>query len=312
MTVGRYALQWILLSGLLAGAAEAQNHAGFGTVAGSVRRLDIESPDGPAGTGAAGAKIILVNSQSGEMRSAVTDEHGEYGFREVPPGRYKLSADLAGFTSDGARDLEVIEAKTARGVIDLYVEIKDNPRLPRILLIGDSISIGYTFPVRTLLQGKANVHRIPDAVGTVRLLPNLERWLGNGKWDLIHFNCGLHDVLFANKEVFAPIDDYERNLKQIVKVLKGTGATLIWASTTPVPEGVRGRKNEDVIAYNAVARRLMAANGIPVDDLYSFALPQLNRIQKPSNVHFTAEGSRVLARRVVDAIQEELGRRTKN
>ena len=85
----------------------------------------------------------------------------------------------------------------------------------------------------------------------------------------------------------------KRNLKEIVKVLKGTGAALIWASTTPVPEGVRGRKNEEVIAYNAVARRLMAANGIPVDDLYSFALPQLNRIQRPGNVHFAAEGSRV-------------------
>src|SRR5690349_10757201 len=73
--------------------------------------------------------------------------------------------------------------------------IEDRPGLPRVLIIGDSISVGYTLPVRELLKDKANVHRIPVNGGpTIRGLANLDTWLGTGKWDVIHFNWGLHDV----------------------------------------------------------------------------------------------------------------------
>src|SRR5687768_13473590 len=69
-----------------------------------------------------------------------------------------------------------------------FTEIKDDAALPRVLLIGDSISIGYTLPTRTRLQGKANVHRIPVNGGpTIRGLESLDQWLGTAKWDVIHF-----------------------------------------------------------------------------------------------------------------------------
>ena len=70
-----------------------------------------------------------------------------------------------------------------------FVEIQDDPALPRVLLIGDSISIGYTLPTRALLAGKANVHRILTNGGpTPNGLEHLTEWLGSGKWDVIHFN----------------------------------------------------------------------------------------------------------------------------
>src|SRR5690349_10564102 len=69
--------------------------------------------------------------------------------------------------------------------------IPDKPGLPRVFIIGDSISMGYTAPVRELLMDKANVHRIPANGGpTIRTLENIEKWLGDGKWDVIHFNWG--------------------------------------------------------------------------------------------------------------------------
>ena len=75
--------------------------------------------------------------------------------------------------------------------------IRDVAGLPRVLLIGDSISIGYTLPTRELLKGKANVHRIPTNGGpTIRGLVQIDSWLGDGKWDVIHFNWGLHDLKF--------------------------------------------------------------------------------------------------------------------
>ena len=61
------------------------------------------------------------------------------------------------------------------------VEVKDDPALPRVLLIGDSISIGYTVPTRRLLEGKANVHRIPTNGGpTTRGLEHIGPDRGRG------------------------------------------------------------------------------------------------------------------------------------
>lgn len=190
--------------------------------------------------------------------------------------------------------------------------VEDVPGLPRVLLIGDSISIGYTLPVRELLKGKANVHRIPVNGGpTIRGLEQIEQWIGTGKWTLIHFNWGLHDLRTdAEGKHQVPLEDYQRNLRQLVERLNKTGARLMWASTTPVPDAKLNppRRNSDVVAYNMAARRIMEEKGIPTDDLYGFALPKLASIQRPANVHFTEEGSRVLAERVAEAILAELQR----
>ena len=60
-----------------------------------------------------------------------------------------------------------------------FREVQDVPGLPRVLLIGDSISIGYTEPVRAELTNKANVHRIPEnGASTLNGVKNLDNWLG--------------------------------------------------------------------------------------------------------------------------------------
>ncbi len=126
----------------------------------------------------------------------------------------------------------------AQDVRPVFAPIEDAPGLPRVLLIGDSISIGYTLPARALLAGAANVHRIPVNGGpTPRGVEQIDSWLGKGKWDVIHFNWGLHDLKYMSdgrKQV--ELDIYERNLERLVERLQATGAKLIWASTTPVPD----------------------------------------------------------------------------
>jgi acyl-CoA thioesterase-1 len=188
--------------------------------------------------------------------------------------------------------------------------IEDVAGLPRVLIIGDSISMGYTLPVRKLLAGKANVHRIPTNGGpTSRGVASLKNWLGEGKWDVIHFNWGLHDLKrMPDGKHQVPIEDYEKNLRTLVAQMKETGAKLIWCSTTPVPEGdlKPPRSNDDVIKYNEVAAKVMAENGIEIDDLYAFALPQLKDIQRPANVHFTSKGSDELAKQVAGVIEKAL------
>lgn len=191
-----------------------------------------------------------------------------------------------------------------------YREVQDTPGLPRVLLIGDSISIGYTEPVRVELQGKANVHRIPEnGAATLFALTNLDKWLGSAHWDVIHFNFGLHDLkLMDNGEHQVSLPDYKANLRTIVQRLQKTGARLIWATTTPVPNAdvKPPRRNADVIAYNETATKLMRDSGIAIDDLYALVNPRLGELQIPANVHFTPSGYNALGRQVGESILRAL------
>jgi len=207
----------------------------------------------------------------------------------------------------------------AKGSNPALVQIEDVPGLPRVLLIGDSISIGYTQPVRELLKGKANVHRPPtNCASTLVGLQSLEAWLGDKKWDVIHFNWGLHDLKYIDEKGAlvdvekgkqqVPLDEYEENLRQLVQQLKKTGAKLIWCTTTPVPEGAAGRVAGDEVRYNEAAAKVMKDNGIEINDLHAFAASKLRDIQRPKNVHFTAEGSRQLAAFVAAKIKKALAK----
>ena len=184
--------------------------------------------------------------------------------------------------------------------------------LPRVLLIGDSISIGYTEAVRELLRGKANVYRIPTNAGpTINGLANLERWLGRRKWDVVHFNWGLHDLkIDAHENRQVSLEQYENNLRILVPLIKGAAAHAIFATTTPVPQGKVSPRREpaDVVAYNDAARRVMREFGVEVNDLYALALPRLVEIQLPVNVHYTPEGYGVLGKQVAAAITASLVR----
>jgi hypothetical protein len=215
------------------------------------------------------------------------------------------------------------KAKAKRPPNPALAKIEDDPQLPRVLLIGDSISMGYTLPVRELLQGKANVRRIPTNGGpTTRGVESLTAWLGDGTWDVIHFNWGLHDLKYvgadgvtladpkaAGSRQQVPPAEYEANLRKLVQQLQGTKARLIWCSTTPVPEGSTGRVAGDEVPYNAIAAKVMQEAGVTIHDLGAFAKPRLAEIQRPANVHFTDAGSKVLAEQVAKAIESELAKR---
>ena len=197
----------------------------------------------------------------------------------------------------------------------------DDPALPRVLLIGDSISIGYTVPLRKLLHGKANVHRISENGQATDFGKNrLQQWLGDKKWDLIHFNWGLWDLCYRNPEsksqghrdkihgtLSITPEQYRANLQALVVELKKTGARLIWCETTPVPDGEVGRVLGSEIEYNRIAREVMEKHGVAIDDLHAHAARRLPEIQeKPGDVHFTAEGYAYLAEHVAERILADL------
>lgn len=213
--------------------------------------------------------------------------------------------------------LRKAQAKRRR-VNPAMAPVTDDPSLPRVLLIGDSISIGYTVPVRELMKGNANVHRALTNCGpTTKGVKNLDAWLGKEKWDVIHFNFGLHDLKYMGpngENLVAPdkgkqqvsLEDYEKNLQIIAKRLKKTGAYVIWRNTTPVPPGAKGRVVGDSKKYNEVAAKVMNEHGIPIQDMYSFVMPRMEKIMRKANVHFTKEGSQELAKTVVKEISAAL------
>ena len=193
------------------------------------------------------------------------------------------------------------------------VQITDTPGLPRVLLLGDSISIGYMLPVRARLAGRANVHRPAENCSeSAKGVKSLEKWLGTGKWDVIHFNFGLHDVKYLDEKgayvtpdkgrQVASVAEYESNLRTIVARLKQTGAKLIFATTTPVPGGSQGRVEHDELRYNEAAVRVMKEHGVAVDDLHALVAQQQEKIQLPHNVHFTKDGYEQLAEQVVASL----------
>ena len=189
--------------------------------------------------------------------------------------------------------------------IDLDSAVDEDAHLPRVLLLGDSITVGYTHAVRKKLEKRAIVDRCAIGGGSTRDgLARLEGCLGDRRWSVIHFNWGLNDLEREKERLRVPTEQYRLNLERLVMQLKKTGAKLIWATTTPVPVGKVNspRVAADVPLYNTMAKRVMDENGVPINDLYSFCLPRLEAIQLKGDVHFSEMGYRVLGEEVSEKI----------
>lgn len=181
------------------------------------------------------------------------------------------------------------------------------------MIIGDSVAWHYFKPAQKLLKGKAIVRLIPEnAKHTGYGLSNLNKWLAQRQWDVIHFNHGLHDLKYVDENgdninvekgtQQIPIDQYEKNLEELVAKLQQTRAKLIFATTTPVPDGTQIRVKGDAKRYNLVAEAVMKRHGVVIDDLYSLALPRLKDIQIKQDVHFNKRGRYLLAEQVAASI----------
>ena len=224
-------------------------------------------------------------------------------------------------------DAKPVPAKTSPA--DPFAAITDDPRLPRVLMMGDSVSIGYLPTVRKELEGIANVHRVAANCGATKTALEyygLVRWIKEGEaWDVIVFNHGLHDAScrfpdgndkdkdgnYASPargcKPYVSVEDYEKNRHAIVGILKKTGAKLFFCTTTPIPDSLAEKYVENSeLPYNEAAKRVMTEEGVTVVDLWATAKPEQAKLQIPRNVHFGEEGSQVLGKSVAEAIRSTL------
>lgn len=189
--------------------------------------------------------------------------------------------------------------------------------LKDVILIGDSTRERYQSDVREFLDGVVNVWAPEDNCRTsAYVLEHLEEWVLNRPRDLVHINCGLHDLQYMHDltRPKVPIDEYEINLRSIFARLVDAGVSFVWATSTPINEDwynckpYKRRYEADVQAYNARALKVAAEYDIAVNDLYE-TVCQTGRddILDPDGVHYTPRGSRVLGEVVSRCIRQTLG-----
>lgn len=193
---------------------------------------------------------------------------------------------------------------------------------PKILIVGDSISLGYTPYVREDLQGIAQVyHNRGNAQHTGTGLDSIETWIGTKDWDIIQFNWGLWDLCYRHPDsktqgnrdkvhgtITYELEDYGKNLDSIVQWMKAkSDAKLIFVTTTYVPEDEAGRYQEDAIRYNQLAKRIMEENGVVINDIYEASRRIHRHYGKDSgDVHYLPEGYRALAKEITDFLKGEM------
>jgi lysophospholipase L1-like esterase len=186
--------------------------------------------------------------------------------------------------------------------------------MTRATIIGDSIAMAYGPLVKDLLAGQVEIWQPEENAGTsANVLAHLEQWFLGRPADLIHFNCGLHDLAIdrGREDRRVEVEQYAANLTQILAHIRaGTAARLVWATITPVMDawheanhGFR-RHEEDVLRYNAAARDVM--NGVPLNDLHAVIMEGgREQCLCEDGVHMTEHGNRLLAEAVAGRIREE-------
>jgi hypothetical protein len=189
--------------------------------------------------------------------------------------------------------------------------------MKKVMLIGDSIRLGYQAKVADLLVGKVTITGPAENCRfSAYTLFNLSAWVPDDDYDVIQWNNGQWDTChMPDGKIHTPLATYIELQERIATILLRKTKRLIFATTTPVwPEqfasgSIHPRRNEDIIAYNSAAVKLLGALGVEVNDLHSVAAENVKRYISEDMVHLTEAGNVLCAERVaakIAAIQGQI------
>lgn len=168
-----------------------------------------------------------------------------------------------------------------------------NPKLPNVLLLGDSITRNYYPEVKKDLTGTANVYLMASSicVGDPRLPVEIAEFqtMEDVRFAVVHFNNGMHGWAYTEAQYRMGFPGFLHS----VRALAGKHGALIWANTTPILEhgNTGGATNARIDARNAIAAHFVQAAGIPTDDQHGLMMKHQN-LHKNA-VHFDSEGDAI-------------------
>jgi lysophospholipase L1-like esterase len=180
-----------------------------------------------------------------------------------------------------------------------------DPKLPNVLLLGDSLSRNYFPQVTKDLAGVANVYLMASSisVGDPRLPREIREFAAMEKvpFRVVHFNNGMHGWDYSEAQFKAAFPEFLRTVRSLVK----SNDDLVWATITPVePKAFNGATNDRVDARNAIARGFITAAHIPIDDQH--ALMMRHRDLYRDTVHFNPAGSNLMGDQAAATIRAQL------
>jgi hypothetical protein len=178
------------------------------------------------------------------------------------------------------------------------------PALPNVLLLGDSITRNYFPQVTKDLEGIANVYLMASStsVGDPRLPNQIAEFSAMERvpFRVVHFNNGMHGWSYTEAQFESGFPTFLR----AIHLLPGRGR-LIWASITPVkPEATGGATNPRIDARNRVAKVLVEAEGIPIDDQHALMAHHPDLYE--DTVHFDKAGSAIMGDQAAATIKQAL------
>lgn len=181
-----------------------------------------------------------------------------------------------------------------------------DPKLPNVLLLGDSISRNYFPEVRKDLAGIANVYLMASSisVGDPRLAHEIKEFAEteNVSFRVVHFNNGMHGWAYTEEQYKAGFPAFLRAVRSIAE----KGGVLIWASTTPVrSDATNGATNLRVEQRNRIALGFVQP-GIQVDDQFSLMMQHQNLHE--DSVHFNPAGAAIQGDQAAAMIRHALNR----
>lgn len=248
---------------------------------------------------------VISGTKPGTLETVVA-QNPKYAFLKSKDGKWVTRKDVVVY------DLHPLLNNTVS--IGHYLQVGDVPydekkareRMGVELMFGTVMGERFDEPV--LLMRYANIKPQSASLGRSFLPPSSG---GGGKatggWDVIHFNWGVWDAVYHDNKYnqghgfTTTVADYEKNLRKLVARLKQTGATLIFANTTPVDDGKPGKPSGDVDAFNRVARKVMEENGVIYEDLNA----EVRRQGLGRTVHDVGN----LAPKVIEGLQKALAER---
>ena len=183
---------------------------------------------------------------------------------------------------------------------NVWVPNTDKEDLPRVLLIGDSITQAYFPEVESRLAGKAYCARLTTSkcIGDPGLLAEIEPLLDQYRFAIIHVNNGLHGVAYTEEQYAQAFEPFMNTL-----MTKEPQARMIWAHSTPVViEGkIESPRTARVRVRNQTAQAFADRRGIPVDDLFALTIGHPEYFST-DGVHLNKTGISIQAKQVAEVI----------